>query len=135
MGPEATRSHRRLLPAVDDRGVIPPAADPQLWPHGRWVSTGPGSILPSTSTGMRCTPVSSCPHRPDRDTGALQRRRKLYRWVARRLWRSLGSMAPIFAWRDPGFENDPRSRVSAPQWSGRLFLAGEMTGCCGAEYR
>jgi hypothetical protein len=26
-------------------------------------------------------------------------------------------------------------RVTAPQRSGRLFLAGEMTGCCGAEYR
>jgi hypothetical protein len=27
-----------------------------------------------------------------------------------------------------------RSRVSAPQWSGRIFLAGETTGCCGAEH-
>jgi hypothetical protein len=26
-------------------------------------------------------------------------------------------------------------RVAAPQRSGRIFLAGEMTGCCGAEYR
>ena len=28
-----------------------------------------------------------------------------------------------------------RLRVAAPQRSGRIFLAGEMTGCCGAEYR
>jgi hypothetical protein len=26
-------------------------------------------------------------------------------------------------------------RVAVPQRSGRIFLAGEMTGCCGAEYR
>jgi hypothetical protein len=25
--------------------------------------------------------------------------------------------------------------VAAPQRSGRIFLAGEMTGCCGAECR
>jgi hypothetical protein len=68
------------------------------------VITGPGSILPSTSTGMRCAPISRCPHRPV-GTGALQRRRKLYRQVAR-LWRGLKLMAPILAWRDSGFEND-----------------------------
>jgi hypothetical protein len=25
-------------------------------------------------------------------------------------------------------------RVAVPQRSGRIFLAGEMTGCCGAEH-
>jgi hypothetical protein len=46
--------------------------------------------------------------------------------------RSIGPLpwpAPLGAFAEYGL------RVAAPQRSGRIFLAGEMTGCCGAEYR
>ena len=43
--------------------------------------------------------------------------------------RALPRPAPLGAFAEYGL------MVAAPQRSGRIFLAGEMTGCCGAEYR